>query len=80
MGLNLFSTASRPDLGSAQPPIHWVQGTLTVGLKRSGSEADHSPPSSTEVRNVWSYTFTLPTRLSGAMLHLTMDISSWHGT
>jgi hypothetical protein len=28
-----------------------VPGVLSTGLKRLGSEADHSPPSSTEVRN-----------------------------
>jgi hypothetical protein len=26
------------------------------GVKRPGREADHSPPSSAEVRNAWSYT------------------------
>jgi hypothetical protein len=28
------------------------------GLKRPGREADHSPPSSAEVKNAWSYTST----------------------
>jgi hypothetical protein len=27
-----------------------------VGVKRQGQEADHSPPSSAEVKNAWSYT------------------------
>jgi hypothetical protein len=27
------------------------------GVKRPVSEADHSPPSSVEVKNEWSYTF-----------------------
>jgi hypothetical protein len=27
---------------------------------RPGSEADHSPPSSAEVKNTWIYTSTLP--------------------
>jgi len=26
------------------------------GVKRPGHEADHSPPSSAEVKNAWSYT------------------------
>jgi hypothetical protein len=30
------------------------------GLKRPGREADHSPPSSAEVKNAWSYTSTSP--------------------
>jgi hypothetical protein len=29
-----------------------------------GRKADHSPPSSAEVKNAWSYTSTLPIRLS----------------
>jgi hypothetical protein len=45
-----------------QPPIQWVPGALSLGVKRSGREADHSPPSSTEVKNAWSYTSTPPIR------------------
>jgi hypothetical protein len=29
-----------------------------VGVKRPGHAADHSPPSSAEVKNAWSYTST----------------------
>jgi hypothetical protein len=36
--------------------IQWVPGAFSLGLKRMGHEADHSPPSSAEVNNVWSYT------------------------
>jgi hypothetical protein len=36
-------------MGSSQPPIHWVPGDLSLGVKRPGREADHSPPSSAEV-------------------------------
>jgi hypothetical protein len=46
----LFVTVSRPALGPTQPPIQWVPGALTPGVKRPGSEADHSPPSSTEFK------------------------------
>jgi len=51
-----FTTVSSPALGPLQPPIRWVPGSLSLGLKRPGSEADQSPPSSAEVKNVWSYT------------------------
>jgi hypothetical protein len=54
----LFVTASRPVLGSTHPPILWVPGALTSGVKRPGREADHSPPSSAKVKNAWSYTST----------------------
>jgi hypothetical protein len=45
----LFSIPSRLALRSNQPPIQWVLGTLSPGVKRPGREADHSPPSSAEV-------------------------------
>jgi hypothetical protein len=54
----LFITASRTALGPTQPPIQWVPGALSLGVKRPGREADHSPPSSAEVKNAWSYTST----------------------
>jgi hypothetical protein len=47
----LFSTASRPALGPTQPPIQWVPGVLSPGVKRQGREADHSPQTSAEVKN-----------------------------
>jgi hypothetical protein len=43
----LFSTA----LGPNQPPIQCVQGALSPGVKRPERDADHSPPSSAEVKN-----------------------------
>jgi hypothetical protein len=49
VGIFIF-TASRPDLWPTQPPIQWVLGTLSLGIKRPGREADHSPSSSTEVK------------------------------
>jgi hypothetical protein len=35
-------------------------GALFLGVKRQGRQADHSPPSSAEVENVWSCTSTPP--------------------
>jgi hypothetical protein len=51
LGIFLFTTASRLALGSAQPPIQWVPGALSLGVKLPEREADHSPPSSAEVKN-----------------------------
>jgi hypothetical protein len=48
-----FSISSRPALGSTQPPIKWVPG-----VNRQGREADHSPPTSAEVKKMWIYTST----------------------
>jgi hypothetical protein len=50
LGIFLFTTASRTALGPTQPPIQWVPGALSQGLKRPGREADHSPPSTAEVK------------------------------
>jgi hypothetical protein len=57
-GTFLNATASRPAPGPTQPPIQWVQGALTPEVKRLGRDADHSPPSTAEVKNMWSYTST----------------------
>jgi len=38
-----------------QPPILWVPGSSSLGVKRPGHEADHSPPSA-EVKTAWCYT------------------------
>jgi hypothetical protein len=37
----IFRTASRTALGPTQPPIQWVTGSLSLGVKRPGREADH---------------------------------------
>jgi hypothetical protein len=49
-GIFLFTTASRTALGPTQPPIQWVSVALSLGVKRPGREADHSPPSSAEAK------------------------------
>jgi hypothetical protein len=58
LGVFLFTTVSRTALKPTQPPIQWVLEALSLGLKRQGHETDHSPPSSAEVKNAWSYTST----------------------
>jgi hypothetical protein len=55
-----FSTSFRLVLGSTQPPIQWVPGAISPGVKRQGREADHSLPASAEVKKIWTYTSTLP--------------------
>jgi hypothetical protein len=68
LGIFLFTTASRTALGPTQLPIQWVPGVLCREVKRPGSEADHSSPSSAEVKNAWSYTSTPSIRLHGVVL------------
>jgi hypothetical protein len=48
--LCLFTTLSRTALEPTQPLIQRVPGALSLGVKRPGCEADHSPPSSAEVK------------------------------
>jgi len=48
--LFLFTAVSITALGPTQPPIQWVPGSLPLGVKRPGRQADHSPPSSAEVK------------------------------
>jgi hypothetical protein len=52
--LFLFVAASRP------ASYQWVPRVLYPGLKRSGSESDHSSPCSAEIKNAWSYNSTPP--------------------
>jgi hypothetical protein len=51
VGARIFSTSSRPVVSPTQPPIQWVLGALSLGVKRLEREADHSPPTSAEVKN-----------------------------
>jgi hypothetical protein len=46
-----LTSVSRPALGPTQPPVQWVPGVLSRGKARPGRDADHSPPSSAEVKN-----------------------------
>jgi hypothetical protein len=50
LGIFLFITTSRMALGPTQPPIQWVPGALSLGVKQPGCEADHLPPSSAKVK------------------------------
>jgi hypothetical protein len=46
----ILTFLSRTALGPIQPPIEWVPGTLSLGVKQPGREVDHLPPSSAEVK------------------------------
>jgi hypothetical protein len=41
LGIFLFDTVSRPTLEPTQPPIQWVLGALSLGVKEPECEADH---------------------------------------
>jgi hypothetical protein len=65
----LFTTVSRTALRPTQPPIQWVPGAPSLGIKRPGSEADHSPPSSAEVKECVELYLHSPIRLHGVVLN-----------
>jgi hypothetical protein len=56
----LFSMLSRPALEPTQPPVQWVLGALSSWVKWLGREADHSHPTSAEVKKMWIYISTPP--------------------
>jgi hypothetical protein len=47
----LFSLLSILALECIQPPIHLVPEDVSLGVKQLKHEIDHSPPSSSEVKN-----------------------------
>ena len=71
----LFSKMCEPFLGPIQPYIKWILGEPFSGLKWPDPGADHKLQNSAQVKNAWSYTFTLPYALmacKGATLHLSL--------
>jgi hypothetical protein len=63
-----FTTASRTALGPTQPPTQRVRGALSLGVKRPVREADHSPPSSVEVKEYVNLYLHSPIHLHGLVL------------
>jgi hypothetical protein len=64
----IHSTCQQLALGPTQPPVQWLPEALSLGVKRLGCDADHSPPPNAKVKNSWSYTSTPPIRLHGVVL------------
>jgi len=48
----LFFKVSLPIEVFIQPPVQCVERTLSLGLKRPGREAEHSPPHRAEVKKI----------------------------
>jgi hypothetical protein len=62
VGARFFSSQRHPD-GFWGPPSllsNGYPGGLSPGVKRLGREADHSYPTSAEVKMTWIYTTTPP--------------------
>jgi hypothetical protein len=57
----IFSSPSRPDrLWGPHNLLSYGYGALSAGVKRQGREADHSPPTSGEIKKMFIYTSTPP--------------------
>jgi hypothetical protein len=65
----LLSTSSRPVLGPTQTPIQWVPGALSPGVKWPGRQADHSPPTSAEVKKYVDLYTNSPIRLHSVLVN-----------
>jgi len=62
----LFSSLKCPDCLWGPPASHSLgTGVLSWEQRGWGVKVNHSPPSSTEVKNEWSYTSTPPICLHG---------------
>jgi hypothetical protein len=55
------------------PPIQWIPGALSLGVKWLGPKADHSPPSIAEVKEWVELYLHSPIRLHGMVL----SYSTW---
>jgi hypothetical protein len=67
-GKIFLTSLRRVQTGSGAYPASYLmdtQGIFSPGVKRPGNESDHSPPSSSEVKN-------------GAVITPLPHISSWH--
>jgi hypothetical protein len=56
----LLFTSSRPVLGPIWPPTQQLPGAVSPWVKRRGRDADHSPPTSAEIKNSWISTSDSP--------------------
>jgi hypothetical protein len=54
----LLSTSLKPPLMLTQLSIQWVSESFSLGVKLPGREADHSSPTTAEVKKMWVYTST----------------------
>jgi hypothetical protein len=54
----LFAILSEPALEPIKLPIKWVPEALSLGVKGTKHEADHSSPSSSGFKNVSSWRIT----------------------
>jgi len=67
--LSPFTTMSSPALGPTQPHIKWVLQAFSLGTKWPGYKADHSPPSSTKIKECTELYLHSTIRLYGVIFN-----------
>jgi hypothetical protein len=60
---DLFSVAPWPFRSRTQPPVKWLSGSSSLGVKGTGRKVHHSPSPSALDKNAWIYAFTSPCAL-----------------
>jgi hypothetical protein len=73
LGLFLLATASRPALRPTVSSPMGSRGSFPE-VKKLVHEADHSPPSRTDVKTAWSYTSTPPVCFHGVLINSAQDV------
>jgi len=83
-----FKSRWRPEVFCFPETVHMVPGAYLVdtvdsplhpppGVKRPGRDIDHSPPSSAEIKNEWSFTSASPVGLHDMYIDILFFIKAW---
>jgi hypothetical protein len=75
-GVRDFSLSSNVQTGPGAylTPYSVGTGDLSMAVRRSGREADHSPPSSAEIKHKWDYTSIPPVCVYGVYRETSRDV------
>jgi hypothetical protein len=60
---DLFSVAPWSFRGRTQPPVKWLAGAPSLGVKGTGRKVQHSPSPNALVKSTWIYAFNSPRAL-----------------
>lgn len=75
--ISLLSKVLKLGLGTAQHLSQWSPGAISAGINWPGLEADHLAPSSSKVKNVWTYT-PIPTHVRVPFVPVFPELSQFY--